>query len=45
MHYLLARRDEPCGRSVPELIMKAITWLEKVAEFQEDTKATRGRAA
>ena len=34
--YLLARRDEPCGRSVPELIMKAITWLEKVAELQED---------
>ena len=43
--YLLAPRDEPCGRSVPELIMKAITWLEKIAEFQEDKKATRGRAA
>ena len=25
--------------------MKAITWLEKVAEFPEDRRATRGRAA
>ena len=25
--------------------MKAITWLEKVAEFLEDRSATRGRAA
>ena len=25
--------------------MKAITWFEKVAEFLEDQKATRGRAA
>ena len=34
--YLLARRDEPCGRSIPELIMKAICWMEKVAEFPTD---------
>ncbi|CAE7839519.1 unnamed protein product, partial [Symbiodinium microadriaticum] len=27
--YLLARRDEPCGRSVPEAILKAISWMEK----------------
>ena len=25
--------------------MEAITWLEKVADFQEDQKATRGRDA
>ena len=28
--YLLARKDEPCGRSVPESIMKAIRWFEIV---------------
>ena len=27
--YLLARRDEPCGRSVPEAVLKSV---EKVAE-------------
>ena len=43
--YLLVRRDGPCGRSVPELLMKAIAWLEKFAEFQDEQKATRGRAA
>ena len=26
--------DEPCEWSIPELIMKAICWMEKVAEFQ-----------
>ena len=31
--YLLARRDEPCGRSVPEAILKAISWMERVAEY------------
>ena len=31
--YLLARRDEPCRKSIPELIMKAICWMEKVAKF------------
>ena len=34
--YLIARRDEPCGRSIPELIMKAICWMEKVAEFSTE---------
>ena len=29
--YLLVRRDEPCGRSVPKTIMKAISWFEKIA--------------
>ena len=40
--YLLTRRDEPCGRSVPETIVKAVAWFEKV-EFRNDTRATEGR--
>ena len=32
---LLSRKDEPCGRSVPEAIMKVIRWLEAVAELPE----------
>ena len=43
--YLIARRDEPCGRSIPELIMKAICWMEKVAEFSVEQRATQGRLA
>ena len=43
--YLLARRDEPCGRSVPEAILKAISWVEKVAEFPQEQHATHGRLA
>ena len=29
--YLRARRDEPCGRSTPKAILKAIAWVERVA--------------
>ena len=43
--YLIAGRDEPCGRSIPELIMKAICWMEKVAEFPTEQRATQGRLA
>ena len=43
--YLIARRDEPCGRSMPELVMKAICWMEKVAEFPTEQRATLGRLA
>ena len=43
--YLLARRDEPCGRSIPELIMKAICWMEKVAELTTEQRATQTRLA
>ena len=39
--YLLTRRDEP----LPELIMKAICWMEKVAEFLVELRATQGRLA
>ena len=45
MDYLLARRDEPCGRSTPEAILKAIAWVERVAEFEETLRATHGRLA
>ena len=41
--YWLVRRDEPFGRSVPETIVKAIAWFEKVAEFRSDSRATEGR--
>ena len=41
--YLLTRRDEPCGRSVPEAIVKAVAWFEKVAEFRNDTRAMESR--
>ena len=40
---LQARRDEPCGPSVPGAIIKAVAWVEKVAEFQEEQRATHGR--
>ena len=43
--YLLARRDEPCGKSIPELILKAICWMEKVAEFPTELRATHRRLA
>ena len=43
--YLLARRDVPCGRSAPEAILKAIAWVERVAEFEETRRATHGRLA
>ena len=45
MDYLLARRDEPCGRSAWEAILKAIAWVERVAEFEETLRATHGRLA
>ena len=43
--YPLARRDEPRGKSIPELIMKAICWMEKVAEFPTQLRATQNRLA
>ena len=26
--YIMARGDEPCGRTVPEAILKAVCWIE-----------------
>ena len=43
--YLLARRDEPCGRSIPELIINAISCFKIVAEFPTELRATQGRLA
>ena len=43
--YLFARADEPCRRTIPELIMKAVAWLEKVAEFPLEQRATGSRIA
>ena len=44
--YLLARKDKPCGRSVPpEAIMKAIRWFEIIAEFVEEDCASHGHLA
>ena len=33
------------SKSIPELIMKAICWMEKVAEFPSELRATQGRLA
>ena len=43
--HLLIRKNEPFGRSVPETIMKAISWFEKIAEFRMEVQATEGRVA
>ena len=32
--YLLVLRDEPCARTVPESLLKSISWMERVAEFK-----------
>ena len=42
---LLSRRDEPCGRTVPEATLKAIAWVEQVAEFPLEQRASHGRLA
>ena len=40
-----ARRDEPCARTVPDSLLKAVSWMEKVAEFKVELRATGGRLA
>ncbi|CAE7878885.1 unnamed protein product, partial [Symbiodinium sp. KB8] len=37
--------DEPCGRTVPEATLKAIAWVEQVAEFPLEQRASHGRLA
>ena len=32
--YLLVLRDEPCVRTVPDSLLKAVSWMEKLAEFK-----------
>ena len=39
------RKDEPCGRSVPGTITKAIRWMEAMAEFPDLDCASHGRLA
>ena len=41
--YIMARGDEPCGRTVCEAIMKAVCWIE--SEWAVDSRATTGRIA
>ena len=43
--YLMVLRDEPCARTVPDSLLKAISWMEKVAEFRVELRATGGRLA
>ncbi|CAE7337437.1 nolO, partial [Symbiodinium microadriaticum] len=43
--FLLSRRDEPCGRTVPEATLKAIAWVEQVAEFPLEQRASHARLA
>ena len=43
--YLLVRRDEPCARTVPDSLLKAVSWMERVAEFKLELRATGGRLA
>ena len=42
--YLMARWEEPCGRTIPEVILKAVAWMERVAEFPEGSRTSTGRA-
>ena len=32
VEYLFTRYDEPCGPTIPGLIVKAVTWMERTAE-------------
>ena len=45
VEYLLVLRDEPCARTVPDSLLKAVSWMEKVAEFKLELRATGGRLA
>ena len=41
--YLLVLSNEPCTRTVPDSLLKAVSWMEKVAEFKLELRATGGR--
>ena len=43
--YLLVLRDEPCARTVPDSLLKSISWMERVGEFKAELRATSGRVA
>ena len=38
-------RDEPCARIVPDSLLKSVSWMERVAEFKAELRATSGRLA
>lgn len=42
VEYLFARYDEPCGPTIPGLIVKAVTWMERTADF--DSRQRVGEA-
>ena len=42
---MLVLRDEPCARTVPESLLKSVSWMERVAEFKVELRATHGRLA
>ena len=41
--YLFTRFDEPCGRTIPGLIVKAVHWFEKIACFDADECVAENR--
>ena len=41
--YLFTRFDEPCGRTIPGLIVKAVLWFEKVACFEVGERVSENR--
>lgn len=41
--YLFTRFDEPCGRTIPGLIVKAVHWFEKIACFNADERVAENR--
>ena len=43
--YLLVLGDEPCARTVPVSLLKAVSWMEKVAVFKLEIRATGRRLA
>ena len=36
--YLFSRFDEPCGPTIPALIIKAVNWMETTGDFQQDDR-------
>ena len=41
--YLFTRFDEPCGRTIPGLIVKAVHWFEKVACIEMGEQVSENR--
>ena len=41
--YLMARWEEPCGRTIAGVLLKAVAWMERVAEFPDSSRTTTGK--